>query len=98
MEPGRPDLPALFQRLADTVVRLFDEQIGLARIEFREDVSRLLGLAVRLLFGVVAAGIGTVMLATAATDLLKPWVADRATRLVLVGAPLLVAGLLRALV
>jgi uncharacterized membrane protein YqjE len=95
MTNERPDLPALFQRLADALVRLAGERFDLARVELREDLGRILGQVGELLLGAVAAGVGTVLLAVAATDALAPWVASRAVRLALVGSPLTLYGVLR---
>lgn len=95
--PERADLTTLFQRLADTLVRLFTERVDLARVELREETERILSILSRLLLGAAAAAVGLVMLALAATDLLLPFVHSRAARLLLVGAPLLTAGALQLL-
>lgn len=92
MALDRGDLVALFQRLAETLVRLGSERMDLARLELRDEAERLLGLAARILFGATAAAVGLVMMALAATELLGPLVASPAARLLLVGAPLCAAG------
>jgi uncharacterized membrane protein YqjE len=92
------DLPTLLQRLAGDVVKLLGRRLDLARVELREDLGRVLVVAAGLLLGVVAAGIGLVMVAIAATDLLRPLVRSREARMLLVGLPLVVAGGARALV
>lgn len=91
------DLTTLFQRLADSLVRLFSERVDLARVEIREEVERLVRLLAKLLLGAVAAAVGLVMLALAMTDVLLPFVHSRAGRLFLIGAPLLGFGTMHIL-
>lgn len=92
MPSERNDMTALFQRLADTLVRLCGDRIELARVELRDEAERLLRVAAALLLGAAAAGVGLVLIALAATDALTPLVASRPARLMLVGGPLLVWG------
>ena len=92
MAAERTDMTALFQRLADTLVRLCGDRIELARCELRDEAERLLRVAAVLLLGAAAAAVGLVMLALAATDVLTPLVASRPARLILVGGPLVAWG------
>lgn len=89
MPNERNDMTALFQRLADTLVRLCGDRIELARCELRDEAERLLRVAAALLLGAAAAGVGLVLIALAATDALAPLLASRPARLMLVGGPLL---------
>ena len=88
----RGDLHSLFQRLAETLVRIGSERMDLARLELREEAERLIVVAARILLGAIAAAVGLVMISLAATQLLGPLVSSPAARLLLVGAPLLAAG------
>lgn len=59
------NLPALFGRLGDDVVKLLDTKISLLRVELREEIAAYVRGLVLLAFGAGVALIGVVLLSTA---------------------------------
>jgi len=58
----RPDLPSLFERLAQDLAKLFDQKVTLLKIEVKEEVDTYVRGSIALLAGAVIATVGFALL------------------------------------
>jgi uncharacterized membrane protein YqjE len=93
----RTNIVELLQRVADLLVKLIGGKIELATTQVRETAESVARRVAWAVVGALIATVGVALLALAAVDALAPLVASHALRLLLVGAPLLLAGALTLL-
>jgi len=85
---------ALLQRVTDLLVDLIGGKIELATAQAQQTVDSASRRAISGAAGALLASVGLGLCALAAVDALAPFVTSRPLRLLLGGAPLLVAGAL----
>jgi hypothetical protein len=92
--PERANIVDLLQRVVDLLVKLIGGRIELATAQVRETADSVSRRIIRAAAGALIATVGVTLLALAAVEALGPLIANRALRLLLIGAPLLGAGAL----